>query len=90
MRLTIRVLEYTQPGRGGADHHTVETFEMDGSQVMKEVAKDFITVADQHSQDVARAAVDYIGPNQYMVIRWLNEHGSNIISLATFKEEFEK
>lgn len=87
MLLTIRILEYTKPGRRGADHNRVDTFEMDGTQVMKEVAKDFIEVTDVNAQETARAAVDYIGANQYMVVRWTNEHGSNIISLATFKGE---
>jgi hypothetical protein len=87
MRLTIRIQEYTQPGRRGANINRVEDFEMDGTQVMKEVAKDFIEVTDVNAQETARAAVDYIGANQYMVVRWVNRHGSNIISLATYKEE---
>jgi len=87
MRLVARIIEYTKPGRRGADRNLVEEFEMDGSQVMREVVKDFIEVDNIHAQDAMRASVDHIGPNQYMVFRWVNKHGACVVSLATHQKE---
>lgn len=89
MLLTVRITQYTKPGRRGADINEHEVFEMDGSQVMVEVVRDFLSSHCTYPSavDAALGTAENMRPDMYSVIRWQGEHGSNIISLATSLKE---
>lgn len=90
MLCTIRVTEYTEPNRRGADINEHETFEMDGSQVMVEVVKDWLTTHCTYlpAIDAALGVIENMEPDMYSVVRWTTENGNNIIALASrFKGE---
>jgi hypothetical protein len=87
MQCVVRLIEYTRPGRRGADItvHSIFDLEQDSADKVIGWLKDNCT--NPEAVEKARELLTVIKPDTHHTIRWTNEFGLNFITLATHPKQ---